>query len=340
MSSIIFIPNLARDLNASYLEVGVIVAAYGFMVFLSSYIFGRAADMHGYRIFLRIGLIISALSFFIQIFAVDPVSLILVRALTGFSIGLFPAALIAYVHESKRSLGKFSSYGSLGWAFGSLLAGFITIYHEIFILGSFLFFIAFLTSLRMPDIKNEPLKVPFFPIKLIKENSSVYISFFFRHLGATSIWAIFPLFLLTLGADKFWIGVIYFTNSMTQVVVMRYLDRFKSESLVRMGLILSIIVFFSFTLAQNYYQILPIQVLLAFSWSCLYVGSLMFLTEKNIEKATSVGILNSVIGLSGIFGPLLAGIISEFFGLTFVMYIASVLALIGLSVNLIGYNRH
>lgn len=333
MSSVIFIPNLAEEFNASYVEIGIIVAAYNLAFFISSYLFGRASDIYGRMVFLQAGLIISAILFLLQIFANDLTSLLIVRALAGFGAGIFPPALIAHVYDSKRSLGKFSAYGSLGWALGSLVAGFIAVYSSIFIISSLMFAISLFLSLNIQHAPKRHLKVPFFPTKIIKKNFKIYFSFFLRHLGAVSVWAVFPLYLVYLGADKFWIGILYAVNSISQFFVMQKIDKFDSELLIRVGLILSIAVFFLYALATDYYQVIPVQVLLAISWSCLYVGSLTSLMKRNIETATSAGILNSVISISGVFGPIIAGITSEFLGLKFLMYLASILSLIGLFIN-------
>ncbi|ODS37690.1 MAG: hypothetical protein A7315_00020 [Candidatus Altiarchaeales archaeon WOR_SM1_79] len=109
-------------------------------------------------------------------------------------------------------------------------------------------------------------------------------------------------------------GIIYFINAGTQFLIMRRIDKFKSKLLITVGLSVSVLVFMGFALAQNFYQIIPVQVLLAVSWSCLYVGSLLMLTERNIEKATSIGILNSIIYFSAIAGPVIGGIAAEFYG--------------------------
>ena len=55
---------------------------------------------------------------------------------------------------------------------------------------------------------------------------------------------------------------------------------------------------FAFTFAQDFYQLIPVQVLLGYSWSCLYVDSLLYLMKHNVEKATCSGILSSLIKIS------------------------------------------
>jgi MFS family permease len=101
---------------------------------------------------------------------------------------------------------------------------------------------------------------------------------------------------------------------------MRRLDSLNNNMLVFWGLILSAAVFFGYSLATDYRQIIPIQVVLGFAWSFLYVGSLRTLLENNVERASAAGLLNSTINLAGIVGPLISGFITAFasFGVAFV----------------------
>ncbi len=331
-SSMLFIPNLATSLGASKTEVGIIGAVYGFALFISAYIFGQIADVYNRRTLLKAGFFAAAISFFLQIFAGDVYTLSLARGIAGLSAGIFPAAFITYVYSMKKKVGGFISLGSLGWAAGNFLAGILAVYREIFALSSLLFAIAFFLSTRLPEVGNEGIKIHFFSSKPIKQNLHVYLSFLSRHTGAWAVWIVFPLYLVDLGASLFWIGIIYALNPLIQFLIMRKLDRFRSTTLIKAGFILSILTFISFTLARDFYQIIPAQFLLASSWSCIYVGSASYLLDRSAEKATSIGILESTINLSSIIGPLLGGIIWELYGYAAVMYFAAILSLIGLSI--------
>jgi MFS family permease len=349
-ASLLFIPNLAQDLGANDAQIGMIVAVYAFFMFLSSYIFGRACDVYGRRLFISLGLALSTITFFLQIFTdpyffaapllTDPWLLALVRGLVGFTLGIFPAALTAYVYDSARPLGKFSSFGALGWAVGTFAAGLIAFYYGVFIMSSLCLFLAFLVSLTMKKVEGTCLRIPFFPKDLLKKNWRVYLPYLLRHTGANTIWVIYPLYIVSLGGDKFWIGVIYTINTATQFLVMRFLDRFNSEKLLETGLLLAVATFFSFTLAQNFTHLFPMQVILACSWSCMYVGSLLYLMKNNVEKATSSGILNSVINISQVFGSLLGGTIALLFGdFRATMYVATLLTVVGFIFFQIGNRK-
>jgi len=350
-SSLLFIPNLAEDLGSSETLVGIIVAAYALSMFISSYIFGRLADVYSRRLFISLGLALSVVTFSLQTltdprfaapYLANPALLAIVRALAGFSLGIFPAALTVYVYDSAGPLGRFTSFGALGWAVGTFAAGVIaeaTSYYAIFVLASLCFLTAFFLSITMKKVDGPRLKVPFFPKDLLKRNWRVYVPYLLRHTGANFIWVIYPLYIESLGGDMFWIGVIYTVNTATQFIVMLFLDRFEGEKLMRIGLMLAIITFVSFAFAQNFLHLLPMQVLLACSWASMYVGSLLYLMKHNVEKATSSGILGSVINISQVFGALIGGVIAQLFDFRATMYLAAIFTAGGLTLFSAGNKK-
>ncbi len=342
MMTSIFIPGYSLAIGASMTELGLIGAGYGISLFISSYLFSRASELKGRKYFIVLGLILSSIAFFVPIVITTPIQLILARSLAGFALGVFTAPLIAYAQESGEKMGAFSSYGSLGWAVGGLIAGIIAQkgealthlsplvpYWSVFLMSSLFFFASYLTTRKLLDTGFTPRALPLLPSGLFFKNLRVYVSAFLRYFGAYSIWIIFPLFLSELGANNLWIGILYFINMGGQAVIMRKLDVFNEVKLIKGGLILSAAVFLTYTFAPNYLWIIPLQILLALSYSFLYVGDLIYLTNHNEEKAASVGILNSILGICIGIGPFFGGIVSEIYGFKAVMYSASFLAFLG-----------
>lgn len=339
-SSFIFIPNLARDLGASEVQIGLIGAAYGGAVFFSSSIFGRASDVYSKKLILSSGLLLAAIFFGLQSLATfpplnTPFALMFLRFAAGFCGGIFPPALIVYGYEYTRKVGSFTSWGSLGWAIGNLIAGIIGIYSGIFLLGSVFFIISFFIALSMPESETH-LKISSFP-KVLKKNFGVYLAYFLRHVGMNAILIIFPLYLLELNATLMWIGILYSFNSGTQVLVLRFVDRFRSFPLIMAGLALSTIAFIIFSSAHSFYHIIPGQFALGGGWACLLTGSLKFLMDNNEEKATATGLLNSTIYAAAVIGPILGGIISELFGFRSIMHFAAIITAIAFI--LYGFER-
>jgi len=215
-------------------------------------------------------------------------------------------------------LGKFSSFGSLGTGTGWLAAGLIAEYFAIkgvFTFSAVIFAISFLISMTFPPMPKRRYKVPFFPVNLFRRYLSIFLSYLIRHIGASAVWIIYPLYLQSLGISYFWISVLYAINPFGQFILMYTVtDKLSANRLMSLGLLFSATAFFSMSLAGNAWHIVPVQLLVAASWSCLYVGALRYVTEGDVRKVTTTGLLNSIIYLGNIVGPLAWGAISEITG--------------------------
>jgi DHA1 family quinolone resistance protein-like MFS transporter len=331
-ASALFIPILGGELAASDFQVGLIVASYAFALFISSYTFGRASDVHGKRRFLQLGLILSGGACLAQMFAGSIWTLAISRILVGFCAGIYPSALLAKAYELKEeSIGKFASFGSFGWGFGILIAGFLSIYWQIFLFSSLMFFLCFLFSFLVSFKDEVKIAVPLFPKEVIKKSLPAYLTMLVRHTGACSLWVIFPLFLYEdLGGSKFLIAILYALNPVGQFIIMQTVDRFQSTRLILGGLIISLISFSSLLLVTEFWHVIIPWVLISVAWGFLYVGSLKFVMERNIEKATSVGLLGSTISISSIIGSLIGGTVAWMFGRLANMVLAASLSFMAL----------
>jgi len=348
-TSILFIPNYATHiLGASDFQVGLIVFAYAASGFVSSYFFGRMADVRGRSMVLRIGFGLSCLASLVQILPFDPWTLLASRAFVGISAGMVPPALLAFAYDAHIPMGRFASVGSLGWGAGALLAGAVTSLpvteaggvRIAFALSAALFAAGFLVILRTTFPRHVALAVPLFSAAVMRRNLPVFLSILIRHTGASMIWVIFPVFLEDdIHLSKGLIGILYLVNTATQFLVMPLMDRMNAEKLVAWGLVLSSLTFMGFTLADGFWQILPTQLLLGFSWSGVYVGSLKQVMEDNVERATAAGLLGSSMNLSQGLGPLAGGLVAHWLGRREVMYVAAGLALLALVAYLVSSGK-
>ncbi|MBA3044916.1 MAG: MFS transporter [Candidatus Thermoplasmatota archaeon] len=316
-SSLLLIPLFAEELGASAGEIGILVASYSAANLLASYIFGRLSDIHGRRIFLISGLVLSAITCAAQCLAHDTVTLLVTRVLLGFCAGIYPAALLAYAYENKKRMSRFLAWGSGGWGAGTVVAGIVATVFSIrapFLFSALLMALAIPVALRMPFRNDVKMAIPLFPVKIIKKNISVYLPVLVRHTGACAIWVMYPMFIRGLGGVGinifFWVGIMYGINSFTQFLVMPRLKK-RSGILLPAGIIASIATFLLFPLCKDIWQLMPTQVLLAVSWALIYVGSVKFMMARNEERATVTGFLNSVLQLSAILGALVGGFIVQ-----------------------------
>lgn len=332
----LFIPLFAAQYGASLEEIGFIVAAYNAFIVVASILFGRAADVRGVRRILRAGLLLSGAACLTQPFALGPWALLASRAFLGFCVGMYPAALLAYAKTADRLMGKFSSWGSLGWALGNGLAGIVAqidpgTYWQVFAMSSGAWFLAFFLATAAPAEATGGMRVPIFPRTILRRNIPVFAMILIRHTGANVVWAIFPLFLAdALHLSVFEIGIINAFNPFIQFLVMQRIDAYGSRTLIIAGLVGSAATFVLFVVAWDFWSMLAIQILLGFSWATLYVGSLKFITEENPETGTAGGWFNSVTGLSSIIGPIAGGFIAaRSYYLTFIVAAASAAIALG-----------
>lgn len=321
LSAFTFVPILAQQILGdpiganldTQLYISSLVVVYGAASFIASYIFGRAGDIFGRRIVLHVGLLLSTISFVFLLFSESTEVLFFVRMFNGFSIGMYPGALAAYAYETELKMGRFASAGALGWGVGNLVTGYAALFSldYAFAVSSLFFVFAFLTALTLPKIQREKVDVPFFPIDTLRRNFPVYSAVLIRHSSAFALWTLWPIFLTSLGADLFQIGIIQALNSIAQVIFMVGItDRFDCEKLIIIGLITTAITFGWFFMVTDFIQIMPAQILLGLSWACLYVGALKYVTERNVERSTASGLLISMMAISGVIGPIMAAFFS------------------------------
>jgi MFS transporter, DHA1 family, multidrug resistance protein len=331
-TSNVYIALYARSIGSSNLQVGLIASALGIAFLISSLLFGRLSDIYGRMKFIRMGLGLTSIAFLLQVFAQNPWSLLGARSLVGFCTGISASAIMAFTYEQQNQIGKFVSYGALGWLVGALFTALLKDYQTLFIASSAFTFISFLLSFWLKEEKEPAvrIRVATFPFQLMKPDYKIYLAFSLRQLGGMAIWAIWPLYLSSIGASKFWISMMDATNMLGQFIASRFVERFDAGKMFRLGLVSSVIVFALYGVINHYLMIIPVQILLSIGYSALFIGALNYLLRRHKERGTVAGFLNSSMSLSSSIGPFFGGAISEALGYNAVMYTGAVISLIGL----------
>lgn len=336
MGSMIYISLLGAQLGASNFQVGLIGAIYGLSYLLSSIYSGRQSDRRGKLSFVKIGLLLCTLSFAAQLLAGNLIILGLARAGVGLALGITMAALVAYAFESGADMGKFSSYGSLGWIAGSVTSAGLKEFHYIFAFGALACAGAFLLSLffpaeTSPDLAKEKEAKPSYSA-VVRRGFPIYLAVFFRHLGATSVWVILPLYFTSLGLDRLWLGILWGTNFTVQFIVMRFLDRFNPHRVFALGQIASTLVFLAYVFLKPVWPLLIAQGMLGIAWACLYVGALVLILQSGEERGTASGIFQATLNFCATIGPFLGGVISQGWGYRGAFFFAAALSAAGMAV--------
>ena len=334
-TSNIYMALYARSVGSSNMQIGFIAAASGIAFLASSLFFGRLSDIHGRMKFIRIGLGLIAVSYYIQTLANSPWTLLAARSLVGFCGGISTSVIMAYTYENQKQIGNFISYGALGWLVGAMLAAAVKEFDALFTVSAGAALISFVLSFWLKEEKESAvrIRVAAFPATLIRTNYKVLLAFFLRQLGGMAIWTVWPLYLSSIGATKFWISIMDATNMLGQFVASRYVERFNAGKMVQFGLISSVAVFTLYGLANHYLIMIPIQLLLSLGYSALFIGALNYMLKRHRERGTVAGLLNSSMSLSGSIGPFFGGAVSQAWGYDAVMYTGAAISLLSLWVS-------
>ena len=333
-TSNIFIALYAGDVGASNLQVGFIAAASGIAFLASSLLFGRLSDMHGRMKFIRVGLGLTALSYLTQIFAGSPGALMAARSSVGFALGINSSVIMAYTYENQRQVGNFISYGALGWLIGAMTGAIVQDYTALFIISAVVAFLAFLISFLLVEKPAARMQVARFPVALIKADYRIYLAFFLRQLGGMAIWTVWPLYQASIGATRLWIALVEVTNMVGQIVAMRFIERFNPARMFQAGLLLSALVFAAYGLINRYWQLIPVQLVLALAYSSMFVGALSYLLKRHPEYGTTSGLMNSTNAFSGVLGPFLGGAVSQASSFAVLMYVSAGTTVLGFLASL------
>lgn len=325
----IYIPLYARELNASNLQIGFMGAAAGITFLGSSLFFGRLSDIHGRIKYIRIGLVLTAISYLFQIFANSPYTLLAARGIIYLCLGINASVLVAYTFENQKQIGRLISFGALGWLIGAMTAAIVKDYYALFIISSVVTFAAFIVSFMLRESAETHIKVSLFPVDLIKADWKVYLALFLRQFGGNAIWAVWPLYQTSIGATKLWISLVETTNMIGQIIFMRLIEKWDPGRMFKIGLLMSAVVFISYGFINRYWQLIPAQAVLSFAYSAMFAGALAYLLRRHKEYGTTSGLMNSFNALSGATGPFMGGAISGAWGYSTLMFVSASITLLG-----------
>lgn len=317
LSVFTYIPLWGNSIGLTDPEIALTAFIYGVIAFSSGVLSGRLSDLIGVRkVFVIIGLVSGSITI-LGLIIENIYTFVFFRGISGFGLGMFAPALVALVSDKGDKIGNFSAYGALGWAVGILVSGIIGLFWipGIFIFSSFSFLCAAIVALTIiEEPGSKKYKDSIFIV--FWNRKSVYLALTIRHSFASAIWVFWGLFLVGLGADTFWIAVIQCTNALTQTIVMNKItDEQNSVRMVNLGLILSSIAFVSFMIPTDFWGIIPMQIILGFSWAFIFVGTLRYSVEKShFDKSTAAGIITSILSVSNILGSLIALVITSLGG--------------------------
>lgn len=362
---LVVLPLYVKRLGASLWLTGLVISFYYLTTTLFSIFWGVLSDIFGKRkIFLFSSLTGSACVLFITSLVKIPLLVVLLMGAFGLVTSAFrpPTLAIVGTLASTKDRGKFfgilSGSTSLGNAIGSFSGGLIAQYISIqmgLIIAAILaaigaiFSLVFLrntdkeidTHFTMRSVWSE-LKKKLIPTSVqgsYVKKTKLHVLFgvtFIRYVSFWGIWTLFAVFLSTiLGASDFWVGFLIGINFIWIAIfsgpVGKLCDKIGRKPMILMGLAGTAMVEIFYALSPHYLWILPVQILLAYSYSSLENGSNSYVTDVSPEaqRAEAMGLLTTCVFGGGALGGFLGGMIAQYVGMPTMFLLMSCLPILG-----------
>lgn len=335
----------AKSLEASKIEISAITSISSLFL-MTSPIWGYLSDKYGYSKVVSLGQLLILLSSIIVLLSHDVKTLLFSRSIIGLGLAMFIPSMLSLMSstESRRSLyvGVYSASQSTGWAVGLIIGGFIakqySIIHSFYLSFILALIGAFTLKLTIKGVSISSRKsVISGDSDVLLSRSFLFLSIasFFRDGSILGAYSLLPVFLKGLGASEDQIGMVLAVNTVAQIFLMLFIGKLSEliseEVVLLIGIAGTCTVIFLYSIVNSVIEIIPIQLLLAISFSSFYISSRSIaskLAPKSVGAA--LGTLTLCRNAGGTLMPLLAGIVWNLYGTRIVFEFLSLICLIGL----------
>lgn len=325
------------DLGASYTLAGTILSSYGFVQLVLRIPTGMLADYTGKRKLIMVaGMSFSLISAVMFMIVRNPVLLIVCRALAGMSASTWAIYMISFSslfnkEDSKKAVGIANSANLTGVMIATFLGGIIAqwfgdVYTFVPSIASALIaIIMILFFIKEPEVNTDKkVKLRDFAY-LLKDRNLIFYSVmavFFQIAMYTGPLGFVTNILKDLGASSFMRGLATTLSSLPAICTAALSGSFFSEKL---GNKLSIIIGFVITGISIAGMAISSSIALVIVFlfingiaKGLLLSLLNSLAISNVDyslKSTAASFFQSVYGIGMTIGPVVAGAISDAFGM-------------------------
>ena len=334
----------SKALNVSDFGIGIIIAIYSLVQFLTSPLLGRVSDRIGRRPIILVTLLLTAVSYVIFSFANTFLILLLSRMLAGLggsNIGVAQAYIadITTKHDRSKGMGIIGAAFGLGFVFGPFIGGLLSGYGYAvagfasagFSLLAFLFAFFFLPESLREKRREKKFNFKLFEFKFVKEviaypNLGMLVLLFFVIVfSIANIYGTFALlgfkeYGFTDKQNGYLFGIIGLVGAIVQGGLIRYLAKYISDKmLVIAGLFLMSIGLGMLPYGGNFLGLALVATVLAFGTGILQptILSLVSKYAPDENQGAVLGLNQSLASLARVLGPLWGGFAFDFLGYQF-----------------------
>jgi MFS family permease len=347
------IPLFARDLGATGIWIGVVVASYSISRAIFMPVIGRISDRKGRKLVIIIGLIISTIASLSYIWTESFTTLAIIRIVHGVAMGMIIPIAKAYVGdylpkgEEGKWMGYFNSSLLTGLGLGPLVGGFLSenlgLTFTFLLMGGLsllgLLVITFALPRNEADKDDDKPKPSFKKIgesKMVRGILSLQIV---EAVGRSTYFAFLPIYAgIVVGLQTAQIGIIIsvyvLLSALLQAVSGRFIDKINRKIVVVIGGFITVIFLILTSFAQNFLQLLLISVFGSMGAALIMpaISALVVEQGRRLGMASVMAVISISIGMGMAIGPLLGGAVVDLAGVSWAFFCAAIIFILGIGI--------
>ncbi|CAB50282.1 MFS transporter [Pyrococcus abyssi] len=332
--------------------VGLLSVVYNLTSTIFQYPFGYLSDKTGKRKpFIILGILASGTTYGLVALITSPILLLGLRAFQGaLGASLAPAhsALISELSPRIGSMfGFFGFVENLGFMAGNFAGGYIVKtlgMKMMFIITSLVSLIGILFLLKIKErgrakaggdrliiVKEgrESDRVELKEIafkKLMKGRLGIfYVAVLLAMIASGAVYATVSVYFEEKFGEEF-VGYLFGIDSLSAalsaLIIGRLIDKYGEKLFFRLSLVGYIITFMGYALANSVIIMALISILSGLKWTMLTNSSSTYVARRvpTSERGQGMGLLNTMMTLGWVIGPLIGGILADNFGFAVMLY--------------------
>lgn len=339
------LPDIRSEFNLTYSTAALILSSFGFarliLALPSGYLYGRVEKKY----LLALGIIALAAGSLLAGFSATFIQFLLSQIImgAGFSLCLITIIITLSTSSTSRNRGSVLGMNTFSRTVASVIspaiAGFVTIvfdwrhvffaYTIISVLSLFIV-LAFMKKEKEIAVKEEE-SASYFNPAIISIFFAIFATFF---VGAGFRNTLMPLFGKdVLGMNPAAIGMVLSVSALVYLLAgpsAAFLsDRHGRKFFLSLGLLLTAIGLFSFIFVSDINQLYVLSVILGFG-AITYVIPVAMIGDMTLNAKKDFSIMRLVSELGFVVGPIVLGIIADYYGFSAAAILAGILTIISL----------
>ena len=246
-----------------------------------------------------------------------------------------------------KNLSYISSARAFGFATGNVLAGIVLArfgYSPSFVLFTLLALTAFGTVWFLPNENPVERREKVGAWKAIFSSGlfDLYLATALRQMAILGTFALLYVYMGSVGIPITLMGLISASNTITQVLAILLFgwlaDRVGRRRIFMLGFFLSAVTPLLFVFATNIAGMIAAYVTVGIAFSSMYIGSAAFIGDRvpHERHGQMLGLYESSRNLGGLFGPIIAGLITPVIGFKGMFIVMAGIATLAFMVMIFG----